>query len=72
MTRKERAVVTGLIESLLTCQEDARMALSGDWDKDNAGFQAQIDNIDRELLRLREIGLHKLLPVLQRKVRLGL
>jgi hypothetical protein len=34
---------------LKTLREDAKLALSGDWDKSEEGFRAQIESIDKFL-----------------------
>lgn len=47
MTDKEK--IKELIEILEVLKEDAEMAINGDWDKSNEGFQDQIDLIDNTL-----------------------
>ena len=39
-------VFTPLITTLETLREDAEMALDGEWDKTDSGFEAQITLID--------------------------
>jgi hypothetical protein len=38
---------TPLVDALITLQEDAEWALEGRWDRTNAGFEAQIELINR-------------------------
>jgi hypothetical protein len=38
-----------MVSVLKTLKEDAEMALSGDWDRGDYGFEAQIILIDRTL-----------------------
>lgn len=40
------------ISLLKTLKEDAELALSGDWDKSDSGFEAQITLIDRLLNKI--------------------
>ena len=42
-------VIKPLISTLNTLREDAEMALNGEWDKTDSGFEAQIDLIDMVL-----------------------
>ena len=39
-------VVKPLVHTILTLREDAEMALSGEWNKSDEGFEAQISLID--------------------------
>jgi hypothetical protein len=43
------SVFEPLISTLNTLKEDAEMALNGDWDKTDSGFEAQITLIDMVL-----------------------
>ena len=42
-------VVKPLVHTILTLREDAEMALSGEWNKSDEGFEAQISLIDEVL-----------------------
>ena len=44
---KDKEKIKILIEALETIEEDAEMALNKSWDKDDDGFEAQIELINQ-------------------------
>ena len=50
-------VLEAALRQLLFIRQDAEMALSGEWDKDDDGFEAQIELIDEVLDSARSLEL---------------
>lgn len=57
MTRSNGLLAAAAPELLDTCEmclEDARAALSGEWEPDHDGFQAQINFLERAIQKARQ------------------
>jgi hypothetical protein len=49
MSKRDASAFAGMLDALTTLHEDCRMALSGEWDKSDEGFEAMQEVIDNAI-----------------------